>query len=316
MRIVHRHRLLGLTGRFASGSVRFVTMGMTIKIAVASAAGAAALAVVAGAAVGRHISDHGRALADLAAQEFTLREIGKLDASLAQLEPRVSRLAAQVSELRNFQARLGASQAMPLGPSIPVNRAPDVTAGDAALLVGCCIEAGARPSRDSQAATQWRVDSIDAALSALEEEAETHSVALASLPGRKPVEGARLTSPFGNRKDPFLRGVSFHPGIDLAAPPNTPILASAGGRVRFAGRKPGYGKVVEIDHRDGLSTRYAHASRLFVKTGDLVSPSQHVANVGSTGRSTAPHLHFEVLREGVAQNPADFLALFEEDLRG
>jgi len=99
-----------------------------------------------------------------------------------------------------------------------------------------------------------------------------------------------------------------HEGMDFAAPPGTPIHAAAGGVVLVAEFHPEYGNVVEIDHGNQLMTRYAHASRFNVRPGDLVKRGQKIAEVGSTGRSTGPHLHFEVHSRGVAQNPSRFLA--------
>jgi murein DD-endopeptidase MepM/ murein hydrolase activator NlpD len=125
-----------------------------------------------------------------------------------------------------------------------------------------------------------------------------------------PVDGARFGSPFGNRFDPFTHRLSFHPGVDLVAMTGTPILAAAGGRVIHAGPESGYGNAVEIDHGNGLITRYGHASKIVAQEGDLVLPRQHIADVGSTGRSTGPHLHFEVLVNGAPVDPTDYLALF------
>ena len=100
----------------------------------------------------------------------------------------------------------------------------------------------------------------------------------------------------------------MHEGIDFPAEVGTPIVAAASGTVIFADWHPAYGKMVEIDHGNGLVSRYAHTSGLFVKEGDLVVRGQKIATVGSTGRSTGPHLHFEVRLNGVPQNPARFLS--------
>jgi murein DD-endopeptidase MepM/ murein hydrolase activator NlpD len=127
------------------------------------------------------------------------------------------------------------------------------------------------------------------------------------LPTLAPVDGGWLSSSFGWRIDPFSGQKSFHEGLDFPSEPGTPIAAAASGKVIFADVHPQYGKMVEIDHGNGLVTRYAHASRLFVKEGDLVVRGQKVATVGSTGRATGPHLHFEVRLNGVPQNPARFL---------
>jgi len=127
------------------------------------------------------------------------------------------------------------------------------------------------------------------------------------LPTLAPVDGGWLSSSFGWRIDPFSGQKSFHEGLDFPSESGTSIVAAASGKVIFADVHPQYGKLVEIDHGNGLVTRYAHASKLFVKEGDFVVRGQKLAAVGSTGRATGPHLHFEVRLNGVPQNPARFL---------
>lgn len=104
-----------------------------------------------------------------------------------------------------------------------------------------------------------------------------------------------------------MRSGRMHYGLDIAAKVGTPIYAADGGNVTYAGYKSSYGYLVEIDHGNGYKTRYAHCSKILVKVGDKVYKGQHIANVGNTGRSTGPHLHFEVLKNGVNQNPAKFI---------
>ena len=128
-----------------------------------------------------------------------------------------------------------------------------------------------------------------------------------AIPSRMPIAGARVSSRFCNRRDPFTRRLARHTGVDLPAAHGTPILASAGGKVRFAGYHSAYGNLVEIDHGGGLVTRYAHASKLMVRRGQVVLPEQPIAAVGSTGRSTGPHLHFEVIRNGAYVEPLGLL---------
>ena len=99
----------------------------------------------------------------------------------------------------------------------------------------------------------------------------------------------------------------MHTGLDISASLGTPIKAADGGKVVFVGRKGAYGNMVEIDHGNGYKTRYAHCSKMLVKVGDKVYKGQHIANVGNTGRSTGPHLHFEVLKNGKSQNPSKYL---------
>lgn len=127
------------------------------------------------------------------------------------------------------------------------------------------------------------------------------------IPTQKPVAEGSLGSPFGWRIDPFTGGSALHTGMDFQAETGTPILAAAGGIVIVQERHPAYGNMIEIDHGNNLVTRYAHASMVFVKQGDLVKRGQKIAAVGNTGRSTGPHLHFEVLVSGVPQNPQKFL---------
>lgn len=127
-------------------------------------------------------------------------------------------------------------------------------------------------------------------------------------PTQAPVAGAAVGSPFGRRIDPFTGRSALHTGLDFQAQAGTPILAAAGGVVVTSGMHPEYGNMVEIDHGNNLVTRYGHASRLLVRKGDLVRRGQRVALVGSTGRSTGAHLHFEVLVQGHQQDPKNFLA--------
>ena len=127
------------------------------------------------------------------------------------------------------------------------------------------------------------------------------------LPTLAPIVDGWYSSNFGYRIDPFNGQNSFHEGIDFPAEPGTPIVAAASGKVVTAEVHPQYGKMLEIDHGNGLVSRYAHTSQMLVKEGDFVMRGQRVATVGSTGRSTGPHLHFEVRLNGVPQNPARFL---------
>ncbi len=126
------------------------------------------------------------------------------------------------------------------------------------------------------------------------------------VPSIAPVDGP-IGSGFGFRSDPFTHRTALHTGLDFPAEPGTNILAAAGGVVLSAAPHPQYGMLVELDHGNGLVTRYAHTSKMLVKQGDLVKRGQVIALVGNTGRSTGPHLHFEVLVDGVQQNPARFL---------
>ncbi|WP_382327309.1 M23 family metallopeptidase [Hydrogenophaga sp. UC242_50] len=131
------------------------------------------------------------------------------------------------------------------------------------------------------------------------------------VPTEQPVAGVQVGSPFGFRIDPITGRSALHTGLDFPSDPGTPILAAAGGMVVVQEYHPAYGNMVEVDHGNDLITRYAHASKVLVKKGDIVKRGQKIAEVGSTGRSTGPHLHFEVWVSGVPQDPQRFLAAGE-----
>lgn len=128
-----------------------------------------------------------------------------------------------------------------------------------------------------------------------------------SVEFQAPIEG-RLSSRFGNRFHPIDHKVKFHQGIDIAAPRGTAIKAAAEGTVVFAGWSKGYGNTVVIEHADGRQTRYAHAQKLFVSKGDVIAAGEKIAAVGSTGKSTGPHLHFEIIENNRRINPLKILA--------
>jgi murein DD-endopeptidase MepM/ murein hydrolase activator NlpD len=229
---------------------------------------------------------------------FAIEQLGALSGRLFTLES----LAGQLS------TRLGATPAAPAR----VTPAPVTTPGNAPPPAGS--GGPMLPPRPAQQALaelgslQARLDEIEQQITRLSDAATQRSLALMRLPTRLPLAHAALVSVFGNRDDPLTGRRAFHAGLDFAAAQGTKILAAAGGTVALAGFRPDYGWVVEIEHGNGLRTRYAHASRLLVKAGDVVAPGETIAAVGSTGRSTGPHLHFELLRNGEATDPRRYLA--------
>lgn len=126
------------------------------------------------------------------------------------------------------------------------------------------------------------------------------------MPSGMPIEKGYISSKYGFRRDPFTGRKRLHKGIDFAGRKGTPVKAVASGVVQYAARKGGYGNVVELDHGDGLVSRYAHLSVIKVKLDQVVKKGAAIALVGSTGRSTGPHLHLEVLKNGKHQNPAQY----------
>jgi murein DD-endopeptidase MepM/ murein hydrolase activator NlpD len=130
-----------------------------------------------------------------------------------------------------------------------------------------------------------------------------------TIPTTMPVEMGYYSSNYGYRIDPINGRSSFHTGVDLIAPYGTQVVAAAGGVVSTVANVAEYGNIVDIDHDNGLTSRYAHLSRSLVRVGDVVMKGQRVALVGNTGRTTGPHLHFEVREKGIPLNPNKFLSL-------
>lgn len=240
---------------------------------------------------------------------YTTDEISRLQAANASLDARVQRLSTQLDTLSAFDRRLRAPS--PRGITTRTAASARASYSDAEggpeLPPQPCQAAGALANPQ---ATRAELDCLSTTLSALEQGAAQHEAAWNAFPGRRPLGPGRIGSPFGNRADPFTHHLSFHPGVDLVAPTGTPILAAGAGRVIYAGPMPGYGNTVEIDHGNGFITRYAHASKIEVHVGQTVQPGESIAKVGSTGRSTGPHLHFEVRVDNRPVNPSDYLALF------
>jgi murein DD-endopeptidase MepM/ murein hydrolase activator NlpD len=173
--------------------------------------------------------------------------------------------------------------------------APDADVDDAVGGPLLPVEAGR--------AFDARVRELDEALDKL----ETVKAAARAMPIHNPAPGQAVTSSFGIRRDPLLRTPAMHAGIDFRAAPGTPIQSAGAGTVVKAGWNGGYGRMVEIDHGNGLTTRYAHMSRISVKEGEKISTGDIVGEAGSSGRSTGPHLHYEVRKNGDAVDPLRFL---------
>jgi murein DD-endopeptidase MepM/ murein hydrolase activator NlpD len=271
-------------------------------------------------------------LGTLQAKLLRLDAVGARVSSLAGLKPEdlvalerepaadaaaVRRTAASAARAGAAPA-VGASVGRGSGGALHADRLPgsDGAAGSPPAAASSTGEGGPYLPMATPSLAQ-----LHAALEALEADAEQHGDVLTlaesrlmesrlharMLPSSAPVAGP-VGSAFGFRLDPFTGRAALHTGLDFPAPAGTPIEAAAGGVVVSAETHPAYGQMVEIDHGNRLVTRYAHASRLLVRPGDIVRRGQPIAAVGSTGRSTGPHLHFEVLQDGVRQNPARFLA--------
>ena len=150
---------------------------------------------------------------------------------------------------------------------------------------------------------ETRVEQLDEALARL----ETVKKTAMRMPIHNPAPGYAISSSFGVRRDPLLGRPAMHAGMDFRVPYGAPIRASGSGKVVKAGWHGGYGRLVEVEHEGGLTTRYAHMSKISVKVGDEVQRGTIVGKVGSSGRSTGPHLHYEIRRKGTAIDPLKFI---------
>ncbi len=201
------------------------------------------------------------------------------------------------------------------GPPTPTER-PEIPALDGSLAEPGSSGVGAadiRPVELWAMAVETRatqlvglVDGMEPRMSAMVQDLEDWRSYRASLPAIWPAYGM-LTSEFGYRRSPISRRWKFHSGIDIAGPRGTPIFVVAPGVVSFAGYNQGYGRMVEVDHGHGVKSRYAHNTSHFVRKGEVVDVGDRIATIGSTGRTTGPHLHFELLIEEQAVDPMEYL---------
>lgn len=217
-------------------------------------------------------------------------KLGEMQAQLTRLDALGERLSS-VAGLRPQEFRM--SEAPGLGGAAPTLLPPQ--------------NLSFAEFSDQLSSLARNVETRSDMLGVLEAQLFEQAVKKRLLPTMMPVRAPYNASTFGRRVDPFTGQWAMHEGVDFVAEAGTPIVAAAGGVVVFAGRHPQYGYMVDLDHGNDLVTRYAHASKLFVKEGDLVQRGHKIAAVGSTGRSTGPHLHFEVRYRGAAQNPTKFL---------
>jgi murein DD-endopeptidase MepM/ murein hydrolase activator NlpD len=154
---------------------------------------------------------------------------------------------------------------------------------------------------------QSQLSSREQQLGVLENMILTRELNKQVYPEGRPVAEGWISSYFGRRADPFTGYTAVHKGLDFAGPEGTKVTAVAAGLVTYAGDRSGFGEMVEINHGNGLATRYCHNEKLLVKQGDMVRKGQDLALMGSTGRSTGPHLHFEVLKNGAQVDPLRFI---------
>ncbi|HYT47129.1 MAG TPA: M23 family metallopeptidase [Burkholderiales bacterium] len=216
-------------------------------------------------------------------------KLGEMQAQLTRLDALGERLSA-LSGIREFRF----SEVPGLGGAAPTLLPPQ--------------NLSLTEFNDKLSLLSRQVETRNDMLGVLEAQLFEQAVKKKLTPTMMPVSAPFNASGFGRRIDPFSGQWAMHEGIDFLADIGSPVVAAAGGIVQFSGFHPQYGYMIDIDHGNDLVTRYAHLSKLFVKEGDVVQRARRIALSGNTGRSTGPHVHFEVRFRGTAQNPAKFVA--------
>lgn len=278
--------------------------------------GAAALAflllgLIPGTALyaGYHLGTHGGpaqgSLAEkLASEQDSIAEVKRTtEKNLNALALRLGEMQAQVARLDAVGQRLTQMAGL-VGGEFDFNKPP--------AQGGPENKDGATTIKPSELVTQMdklalTLQDRSEQLDVLESMMIANHVQAEFRPEGRPANTTFITSTFGVRTDPFTGEQTFHKGVDLAGSEGEPVVATAAGVVTWAGERGGYGNMVEIDHGNGLVTRYGHNERVVVKVGQTVRRGQEIALLGSTGRSTGPHVHFEVLVNGHQVDPMKYL---------
>jgi murein DD-endopeptidase MepM/ murein hydrolase activator NlpD len=288
----------------AHSRVRKIVVRERFLKGVVAAAGVAALVL------GLVLIDYGRS-------RFRVAELNQLRAEAAAQRVKAEQVAQSLVELENgmsrlrrFEARLRTafdldrdyySQETLLGIGGGETSLADMVSG----LDVRQADLAAQVDRDLER-MKGRIEAQEQGFSELVSFLEDRKSLLASTPSIIPVRGW-VTSGFRRRNDPFTQNAVWHRGLDISTAMGTPVLAPADGVVTYVGRKVDFGNIVSLDHGYGYLTRYGHNSKILVRAGQQVRRGQVIAFVGNTGKSTGPHLHYEVLRNGVPVNPQDFI---------
>ena len=259
--------------------------------------------------VGLLVTGHYFTLLSSSAENAVLKEENaQLRSQILLVQEKVAHISATLDRVERFDAKLRTAVTQLQDPERNLAIGPVGAAGADAPIPG-----PAPAAESSLAALPGKVTSLETeaarqeqSLRELQEYFDDQRSLLASTPSIWPSRGW-VTSDFGTRMDPYTAERKMHEGLDIATPHGQPVYSPSDGTVVFAGTEGGYGKVLVIDHGYGVKTRYGHLSEIFVKSGDRVARGGKVAAVGNTGRSTGPHLHYEVRVNGIPENPRKFI---------
>lgn len=289
--------------RLNSWRVRAALLGLCISLcALFSGSGLFLGATIGGPALARSkLSEAKTELRARRAELLAVRENVQRD--MDALAIRLGKLQAEATRLNALGERLAKVGNLEDGEfnfaEEPALGGPELAPAPTALSMGNMSTALQR--------LEYQFDQQSQQLSLLESMLLDEQVDKILLPAGKPVRSGYASSGFGYRTDPFTGRPDFHPGVDFNGPRGTEILSVAAGMVSFCGQKPGYGNVVEIDHGNGYLTRYAHNDANLVQVGQPVRAGELIARMGSTGRATGVHVHFEVWLNGRLVNPNEYI---------
>jgi len=240
--------------------------------------------------------------------QLAQRQAAEIEAMRARLQERVMVIATRIGQVNAHVIRLDAlgkrlaDMANIDSREFDFDRAPAIGGPEGKGLTAQIPDLNALLDQ-----LEFRISQRDAQLGVLESLISQRQLREQIVPDGRPVRRGFISSYFGGRQDPFDGRDAFHSGLDFAGSSGDEVISVAAGVVTYAAPRNGYGQVVDVTHGDGYVTRYAHNERILVKLGDTVVRGQALALMGSTGRSTGPHVHFEVLRNGRAVNPLTYI---------
>lgn len=252
---------------------------------------------------------HYFALLGSASENSVLKEENaQLRSQILLVQEKVAHISATLDRVERFDAKLRTAVTQLQDPERNLAIGPVGETGEPSTVPGPAPAAegnvSALPGRLTSLETE--ASRQEQSLRELQEYFDDQRSLLASTPSIWPARGW-VTSDFGTRVDPITAERKMHQGLDIATPHGQPVYSPSDGTVVFAGTEGGYGKVLVIDHGYGVKTRYGHLAEIFVKSGDKIARGEKVGAVGNTGRSTGPHLHYEVRVNGIPENPRKFI---------
>jgi murein DD-endopeptidase MepM/ murein hydrolase activator NlpD len=305
-----RHFTLMIMPETATAEVRRIRVSRRLISAVLIGFGLFVVSTLGALAWSLMQLDRARSARILFVENTSLRgEIDQLDRKLQEVTDTVDRLEHFETKLRTLTMISDPARNLAMGP-VGGPGGPEV---DLAPQLSAALKRDLMTDEEAAQFASARLDWVGAAAKEAIAKAEKLSVLLegqqsllAATPSRRPSKGY-VTSVYGMRIDPFTGLAQLHTGIDFSASLGAPANATADGVVTFSGTHGAHGKMVEVDHGNGIETRYGHLSKMLVKVGATVKRGETIGEIGNTGRSTGPHLHYEILLNGIPQDPRRFM---------